>query len=171
MESSPNAACASERAERQRLLHLPGRADEPHPAASAAGRWLEQHRIAGLGGLVQGVAQVGHDAAAARHGRQPVGGKHAPHGVLRRESLEHLRPRTDEGQVVRDAGLREGGILRQEPVAGMDGVAPGDHRGADDCRLVQIALARLRRADADRLVGKADRERLAIGLAVGHDGG
>ena len=156
--------------ERQRLLHLARRAHEPHPASAAARRRLEQHRVAGLGGLVQRVVQVGDDPGAARHGGQAVGRQHASHRVLRREALEDLRARPDEGEVVRDARLRERRVLGQEAVAGVHGVAAGDHRRADDGRLVQVALARLGRADADRLVGHADRQRVAVGLAVGDDG-
>ena len=52
----------------------------------------------------------------------------------------------------------------------MDRVAAGDHRGADHRRLVQVALPRLGRTDADRLVGQAHGQRVAIGLAVGDHG-
>ena len=51
----------------------------------------------------------------------------------------------------------------------MDRVAAGDHRGGDDGRRGQVRPLRVRRADADRLVGEPDGQRLAVGLAVGHD--
>ncbi len=70
--------------------------------------------------------------------RQAVRGEHAADGVLRREPLEDLGPRTDERQVVDGAGLGEGGVLREEAVAGMDRVAAGDQRGADQRRLVEV---------------------------------
>src|SRR5204862_3407557 len=60
--------------------------------------------------------------------------------------------------------------LGQEAVARMDRVAAGDDRGADDRWRAQVRAARIGRADADRLVGELDRERFAIGLAVGDDG-
>ena len=94
--------------------------------------------------------------AAARHRRQAVGRQHAPHRVLRREALEDLGARPDEGQLMRRARLREGRVLAQEPVPGVDRIAAGDHGRADDRRLVEIALARLGRTDADRLIGEAD---------------
>ena len=41
--------------QRQRRLHLTGRAHQPHATASASGRRLEQHRVAGFLRLVHGV--------------------------------------------------------------------------------------------------------------------
>ena len=52
----------------------------------------------------------------------------------------------------------------------MDGVDVGDFGGGDDGGDVEIAVGGPRRADADGLVGKADVERVAVGLAVDGDG-
>ena len=46
------------------------------------------------------------------------------------------------------------GVLRQEPVAGMDRVGARDLAGGHDLVDVQVAFARGRRADADALVGQ-----------------
>jgi hypothetical protein len=52
----------------------------------------------------------------------------------------------------------------------MDGVDVGDLGSGDDGGHIEIAVGRARRADADGLVGKADVERVAVGLAVDGDG-
>src|SRR4029078_7093069 len=66
--------------------------------------------------------------------------------------------------------LGEALVLRQEAVAGMDRVAAGHDRGADDRRDGKVRAARVRRADADRLVRKLNRQRFPVGLAVDDDG-
>ncbi len=68
------------------------------------------------------------------------------------------------------ADLGEIGVLGEEAVAGMDRVDIGDFRGADDLRNVQIAFAAARRPDADGFIGKANVERVAIGLRINGDG-
>ena len=65
--------------------------------------------------------------------------------------------------------LGEALVLGQEAVARVDRVAAGHERGRDDRRGRQVRALRVRRADADRLVGEADRRAIAIGLAVGDD--
>ena len=52
----------------------------------------------------------------------------------------------------------------------MDGFDVGDFGGANDCWNIEVTLGRARRPDADSLIGKADRERIAVGLAVDCDG-
>ena len=52
----------------------------------------------------------------------------------------------------------------------MNRVDVGDFGGGDDGGNVEIAVGGARRADADGLVGKADVERVAVGLAVDGDG-
>jgi len=67
------------------------------------------------------------------------------------------------------ADLREVGILGQKAVARMDRLGPRDERGRDDRRDVQVGIARVRGADADRLVGGVDRQAVGIGLAIDDD--
>ena len=64
----------------------------------------------------------------------------------------------------------ERGVLRQEAVAGMDRVRAGSLRGCDDRVHVEIARARRRRADADRLVGGPDVQRVGVGVGIDRDG-
>ena len=51
----------------------------------------------------------------------------------------------------------------------MDGVGAGDFGGGDDGGNAQVGEPARGRADADVVVGKADVQRLAIGLAVDGD--
>ena len=69
------------------------------------------------------------------------------------------------------AGVGEGGVLGQEPVAGMDRLGSGLLRHLDDPLDVQVALGGRRRAEQVRLVGVADVRRVAVGLGVDADGG
>ena len=67
-------------------------------------------------------------------------------------------------------GLREVGILRQEPVAGMNALRAGAAGDLDQPLDVEIALARRRRADRKGLVAGAHVQRLGVGLGVDRDG-
>ena len=131
-------------------------------------RRLQQHRVADLRGR----------GARALDRRRAVGaghGRHAgrPHRGARRDLvahlLHHVRGRADEDEVVVDARLDERGVLGQEPVAGMHGLAAGRDRGGDDRRDAQVALGRRRRADVHGLVGEADVQRVAVGGRVDGD--
>ena len=62
------------------------------------------------------------------------------------------------------------GVLGEEAVAGMDGVGAARARGVEQRLDVQIALARRRRADRDRLVGEPHVRRVGVGLGVDRDG-
>jgi hypothetical protein len=80
-----------------------------------------------------------------------------------------LRRRTDEGDVGGDTSLRELGVLGEEPVARVNGVRPGDLRGRDEARDLEIRVARGRRSYADVIVGEAHVQRFAVRFRVhGH---
>ena len=81
-----------------------------------------------------------------------------------------FRRRADELDVRGAADFGEVGVLAQQAVAGMDGVDVGDFGSGDDGGDIEIAVGGARRADADGFVGKADVERVAVGLAVDGDG-
>ena len=126
--SSPNAALASERLTLKSALQLARRPDQAHPLAAAAGRWLDQDRVADALGLFEGMGLVAQHARA-RNGGQAVRPEQPARGLLGGEALEHLSRRTDESQAVGANDVGEAFVLGQEPVAGVDGVASGDDRG------------------------------------------
>ncbi len=146
-----------------------GRPDDPHPASAAAGHGLDDDRIAQLPGDLDGLVLPAHRPVTAGQNRN-TGLLHGPAGPrLVPHQPDHVRIRTDELDVAGLADLRQVGALRQEAVAGVDGVGTGDLGGADDGRNVQIAVEASGRADADVLVGEPDVQRVLVGLGVdGH---
>src|SRR5690606_34813457 len=99
-----------------------------------------------------------------RLGREPARGGLVPH------LPDLLAGGPDEREVGRGAGLGELRVLRQEAVAGMDGVGAGDLGGRDDGGDPQVGLPTRGRPDADVVVGEADVRRLAVRLAVHRHG-
>ena len=118
----------------ERLLELVRLAHDPHPAAAASGRRLDEEREADLRRLAGG-----HDGHPRLQG-----------DPLRRELVaalaKRLRGRADPGQPGRVHCGREVGVLGEEAVAGMDRVGAGLLRRADVLRGEEVAL------DLDRLV-------------------
>src|SRR5581483_7108385 len=78
--------------------------------------------------------------------------------------------RPDEGDARGFARAHEGRVLREKTVAGVDRVGPRLSGNVEDGLLVQVALARRRRADAVRLISDANVTRGAIGLRVDGNG-
>src|SRR5690606_6000422 len=76
----------------------------------------------------------------------------------------------DEGQPRLAADAREGRVLGEEAVAGVDGVGPRDLRRGDDRGDVEVALLRRPRADADGFVREARVDGFAVDVAVDGDG-
>ncbi len=77
--------------------------------------------------------------------------------------------RADEDDAAVGAHLGEAGVLGEEAIAGVDGVAVGEQRRADDVGDVEVALAAGGGADADLLVGHAHWQRVLVGLGVRDD--
>ncbi len=137
-----------------------------HPAAAAARRGLQDHRISGFlrerESLVQGLdgaRRPGYGRHAGR-GHRPPGQRLVPHFP------EGFRRRADEGDMTVLEDLREIGVLREETVAGMDRVGLGDLGGRNDGRDVQVRGGRRIGADADVFVGETHVKSIAVGLAV-----
>ncbi len=98
--------------------------DETHPLAAAARRRLEKDGKADLRGRC---TDLRHRRRAVRAGDERHAG--SPHlrlrGRLVAEPLHHLRRGTDEHEVVLRTRAREGGVLREEAVARVHGLAAG----------------------------------------------
>ena len=154
---------AQARAER---LGVGGHADAaPAPAA----RGLDHQRIADLlggrlrlGGLDGAVRarDDGHPGLASGRARCRL----VPH------PLHYLGRRADPRQPRLDARAREGGVLREEPIAGVNRVGAGALRGGEDRLAIEVAAARGRVADQHRLVGPAHVQRSLVGGRVDRDG-
>ncbi len=105
---------------------------------------------------------AGNDRNTRAHGRG------ARLGLVAHEA-DGLRRRADEDKPGRLDRGGEARILREEAVARMDRAGAAALRRGDDRAHVEIALARGRRADRHRLVGKPHCEALAVGLAIDRD--
>ena len=145
-------------------------AHDAHPAAAAARRRLDDDRIPHRVREGLRLVHAGERPLAARdHRRARVLG-HLPGLGLVAHEADGLGGRADERDAARAADLREGGVLGQEAVAGMDGLAVGDRGRRDDARDVEVAQARLGRPDADGLVGQAHGQGVGVGGGVGDHG-
>ena len=156
---------------RNRLGEFVGGADDPHAPASAAGRCLDQDRIADrIGGRLQRLGTL-ILAVIARHDRD-AGGFHQRLGCrFRTHQADGRGRRADENQSRFGAGLREIGILGEKAVTRMDRLGASRARRIDDRLDMKVAVLRRRRADEDGLVGEVDVHGIAIGLREHHDRG
>ena len=93
-----------------------------------------------------------------------------PGGQLVADRLELCAAGADEYDARRLAGASERGILRQEPVARMNGVCPRRDRGRHDRVDAEVAVARRSWAEAHDRVGEPRRDRVAVGVGDGHHG-
>ena len=111
--------------EREALLGLLGAVGDAHALAAAAGRGLDHHGIADLGGDLDRLPGVGDLAEVARHGRDlGLGGR-----LLALDLVAHGGDGARVGADEDDAGLRQRDgkrlALGQEAVAGMHGLGAG----------------------------------------------
>lgn len=116
------------------------------------------------------------DLVRARHRVRRVGHQQGtgalgdvPGGDLVTEVPDRLRRRADPDQVRVEHGLGELGVLRQESVAGVDGVGTGLAGRAQDLADVQVAARRCVTAQGERLIRGADMQSVPVRVGVyGH---
>ena len=154
----------------EHLLELVCALCHAHALATATGGSLDEHRVANLFGDA-GRFLCGLDGAvgAGDRGNAELGHGRLGMGLVA-ELLDGLGARADEDDVVVGTGARELRALREETVAGVDGLCTGDLSRTDDVLDHQIGLGRGCRADADGLVGELDGQRVRVGLGVDDDG-
>ena len=147
-----------------------GRIDLAHPLAAAARDRLDQDGIPDRLGLgSEAFKRLVRAEIAGRDGNTRL--DHARLGrVLQahRADARRLRPDPDEASIKH--GLREVGILRQEPVPGVNRIRPRRLRRRDDLRADQITLGCRRGADMHALVSDTHMQRLGIGIGIDRDG-
>ena len=127
-------------------------------ASASSGRCLDQHRITDLlrdrGSLLRAIDQLlgaGHHRHIARH-HQPS------RGLLVSHPGNDLRRRSDEYDPIFLTCPGKLSILRQKTITGVNRVALRPARRLQNDILVQIAVRRLCRSDADRLGRVHDRQ-------------
>ena len=144
--------------------------DPPQPAAAAAGGRLDQHRIADRAGTlfqelrILAFAMVAGNDRHAGFFHQRLGAILQPHGADRR------RGRADEGEAGLLAGVGEVAAFGQEAVAGMHALRARHSGRVDQTLDVEVALARLRRADEVGLVAQPPMQRMLVGRREHRDG-
>ncbi len=139
-----------------------------HATPAAASGSLDQHGIADscrhftrLLKVFQRTIRSGDQRHAQRH-----------HGGLGGDLVAHhadmFRRRPDEGDAVGFHRFREIGIFRQEAIARMDGVRPGNGGRREDGRDIEVRVAAGRRADTYGFIRQADIH--GIGVSRGMHG-
>ena len=146
-----------------RVLHGAG------AAPAAAGQGLEHDRPTGAERLEEGAGLIEGDRAvdAGDRGHVRLGRRRAG-AALVAEQLQVRDARPGEGDARVSAGARQGGVLGQEAVAGVDRVAAGG-RGRRHDRLDVEVGGHAAGVQRDRLVGDAGVQRLGVVVRVhGH---
>src|SRR5690606_37959599 len=140
--------------------------DPAHAATTAAGAGLDHDRIADASG--GGDQFLGGGAGAVKAGNNRHAGRlgDAPRLDFRPHRLHGFSRRADEDQPGFGAGADESRILRQEAVAGMNGIGPAGAGSGDDRRDVEIAFRRRRRSQPPGDVGQAHMQGTRIGIGV-----
>src|SRR5207248_3316006 len=107
--------------------------------------------------------------------RRPGNDRHAgrahplPGSDLRAHRLDRLGRGADPDESRCGAGFGEGGVLREEPIARMDGLRSAATGDVEQALLVEVALGRRPRAEEIGLVRDGRVERRAIRLGVDRD--
>ena len=92
-------------------------------------------------------------------------------GDLVTEVADRLGRRPDPGEPGVDDSLGEVGVLREEAVAGVDGVGPGLGRGVEDLVENQVRLGRGLTAQCESLVGELHEQSIGVRFGVHRDAG
>ena len=130
------------------------RTGKPIDCASETASWSEE----------MPPSEPGHHRNA-----EPLGGALGLDLVAHQADVRGLRP--DEMDIVLVEDFGEARILREESIARMHRVGAGDLAGGKQCRNVEIAVARGRRADAYALVGKPHVHGVLVGGRMHRDRG
>ena len=150
------------------LSEVLGTLDDAHALASAAGRRLDQQRVADLGGhrgRIDTITQLRtRHEWHSRRGREPL------RLDLERHRPDRLRRRPDPRDASRHHPLGEAGILREEAVAGVNRISTGAAYGVENLLDIEVRLGAGRAAQRDGDVGLADEGRVGIGLGEDRDG-
>lgn len=150
------------------LRQLVGIVAHPHADPAAAGGAFEHYRIANL---LRGAARLGAigQQLGSFQQRQPLRFSQRPGGMLKTKGPQLLRRRADEYQSGGFAGFGEGGVFREETVAGVDRLGAALPRGGNDFLHHQIGLRRRAVAKAKRFIGFANMQAAEIGIGIDGD--
>jgi hypothetical protein len=153
-----------------RVGQVVGPAHDPHAAAPAAGRGLDQQRPAHTGGGLGEIVVTGSHLGGSEH-RHAGLGHHRLGRQLGAHGLDGGRRWADEDEPSVDAGPGEAGVLGEEPVARVHGVGAGAPGGLHERVDPQVRVGRCGTPEGNGLVGLAHERRLRVGVAVHRHGG
>ena len=158
-------------AARVSFLQQQGIIDDPHAAAAAAGNRLDHDGAALTLRFKEGscLLQAARAAGALDDGNPAVFCQRLGLRLVA-EQVERIRRRADEDDAFLDTAPGQRGVLAEEAVTGMNGVASGRLGGSDHRLDVEIGP----RAAAGDFVGRvcgADMHRLRIVGGMDRDGG
>ena len=139
-----------------------------HAAATAAEGCLDRDRYAVLAGEGHHLVGVLDRVGCTGHQGCLCAGRDMPGGDLVAEIADGLRARTDPDQPGVNDGLGEIGVLREESVAGVDGVGTRFRRGVKDLGEVEVGLRGGLPAEGEGFVSKAHVR--CVGVRLGVDG-
>src|ERR1700682_2568621 len=135
-------------------------ARDTHSFSAAARRGLDDDREPDLARELERFFRVFDPTGCSGNDRDADLLHRLSGGSLVTHDADLLRGRTDEGNVRRDAGLRELRVLGKKSVAGMDRVGAGYLGRRDDAGDVEVGLARGGGSDTHVVVGESHVQRL-----------
>ena len=151
-------------------LQIPFGVHPPHPLSSPSRRGLEQNRVTGPARELLQLLRAGGRTRHPRNNWNPRRFHEAATGRLGAHRLDRFGRRTDEREPRLRTGAREPGVLRQEPVTGMDERRAGLPRRFEDRRHRQVTLASRRRPDPHGIVRHRHVRRFAVGVRKNRHG-
>ncbi len=144
--------------------------DDAHAAAATTPARLEHHGITDLRGQPERLGSVERQRRRCRHHGYARRRRQVARGHLVAEATHDLGRRTDEQEASARTGFGERGILREEPVAGVDGVGAAFECHPHDVFDVEVGLDRpLALADQVALVRLHAVQRETVFLRVDRD--
>ena len=165
----PEGGLGAPRRGGERLLEPLRAEDQRHADPAPAGGGLQHDGIADRVGDLPGRPRAPDGAVRPGQHRDAGPGDDPARLRLLAHRPEHLGRRAHEREAGLLARVREPPVLRQEPVAGVDGGRARLPGGSDHALDREVALPRGRRPDRQRAVRCPDMERAGIGLGVHRD--
>ena len=142
----------------------------PHAAAAAARSRFNHHRVPDflrdLDGLI---LRLDYSVTSRRHWHAGFVREDA-RGVFVAHGLHRARRGSDKLDVAAFADFGEMRVLREKPIAGMDGIDIANLGCAHNAIDFQITLGAGRRADADRFICELNMQRIDVGFRINSQG-
>src|ERR1700743_496022 len=148
-----------------------GLVDNAHTASAAARGGFQDDGITDLLRGLQGFFSAGKSAGGTGQNRNAVLFHDGAGAFLDAHGRNHVGGRADEFDARFFTHLGESRVLAEKAVSGVDRVDVRDFGGADDRGNVQVAACAFGWPDADRLVGEADGQAVAVGLRIDRNRG